>query len=309
MSRSCRSVDRVEDMLNKRINPMRTIRDQGGIAVGLAVLSLGLALGAGAAVAQTPAPAPAKTDGFYADPAHANIAGFWRPAPGPRAVFKVGNKVLPPPDAHGHLMGFPYKPAWKKAVDARYAADLKGEPYGDPNDSCWPPGIFGDYLVDPNGIDVVETPGRVEMDFERQSSVRWIYTDGRGHPTGDDLIPTVKGDSIGHWDGDTLVVDTIGVRGEPTLGYRLPHSDQVHFVERFKRVDPDTLQIDVTITDPQAFTQPVNATLTYKRADIDTIAEQLCLEKNMDKRVDANLVVHPDPRVKKHYGFDLPNPH
>ena len=289
---------------------MRTIQDRGRAVAGFTALGVALAFAAGTALAQTPAPAAAgKTDAFYADAAHANIGGFWRPAPGPRAVFKVGNKILPPPDAHGHLVGLPYRPAWKKAVDARYAADLKGEPYGDPNDSCWPPGTFGDYMVDPNGVDVVETPGRVELIFERQSSVRWIYTDGRPLPTGDNVIPTVKGDSIGNWDGDTLVAETVNVREEPTLGYRLPHSDQVHFVERFKRLDADTLQIDVTITDPEAFTQPVNATLTYKRADIDSIAETLCLESTMDKRVDANLVVHPDTRVKKHYGYDLPNPH
>ena len=106
-----------------------------------------------------------------------------------------------------------------------------------------------------------------------------------------------------------FVVDTIHVRPEFTLGYNLPHSDQVHFVERFHRVDPDILQIDVAINDPVALTKPVTATLMYKKSDPSTLREVLCLEENWQKQVGNDLVVRPDPRTKKRYGFDLPNPH
>ena len=271
-----------------------------GAALGAAVL-----LAAGAAGAQTATP---ELDGYYADPAHPAIGGFWRPAPGPRVVFKVDGKALPAADAKRHQAGFPYKPAWKKVVDARYAADLKGARYGDPDDSCWPAGPMDDYVLrdDLNGIEIIQTPGRVELIHEYKTTVRWIYTDGRAHAKGDDKIYTTKGDSIGKWQGGSFVADTVAVRSEMTFGYNLPHSDQVHFVERFKRVDADTLQIDVIITDPVALTKPVTATLVYKKADPAMIQEKLCPEEKWNFLVGLDLVVRPDTRVKKKYGFDLP---
>ena len=279
----------------------------------LGALLAGAVLGlAGAALAQTAAaPTAPHLNAYDADPAHPDIGGLWRPAPGPRVVFKVDGKPLPPADANRHQQGFPYKPAWAKVVQARYAADLKGAPYGNPDNSCWPAGIMDDYLVrdDVDGFELIQTQGRVQMVFEYQNSIRWIYADGRDHPKGDDLDYTIKGDSIGRWDGDAFVVDTIGVRPEFTFGYNLPHSDSVHFVERFRRVDADTLQIDVTITDPVALTRPVTATLMYKRSNPDTLREALCVEENWQKAVGADLVVRPDPRVKKRYGFDLPAVH
>ena len=290
----------------------------GGAALGLTLAGAALAAPAPASTlppAINPAPLPTtpvpvrSLPLYYADPGHADIAGFYRQDPAHPPVFIVGGKPLPGRDAHDHQLGLPYKPDWQKALNARYAADLKGLPYGDPNNSCWPPGIVGEYMVEPNGVEIMETPNLLTLIFERQSTMRWIHTDGRPHASGEDVEPTLKGDSIGHWDGDVLVADTTEIRNEPTLGFNLPHSDQLHVVERFKRVDADTLEIHIALTDPQAFTKPVDVALTYKKADPNSIVEKICLEENMGKTVDANLVVHPDTRVKKHYGFDLPNPH
>ncbi len=270
------------------------------LSVACAAAFLFAATGAGA---QT-----APLNGYYADPAHPPIGGFWRPAPGQRVVFKVDGKALPPVDANRHQAGFPYKPAWAKVLADRYAADLKGAPYGNPDNSCWPAGPIDDYVLrdDLSGMEVVQTPGRVELVFEYQTTVRWIYADGRPHLKGDELLHTVKGDSIGKWEGGVFVADTIGVRPEMTFGYNLPHSDKAHLVEHFRLVDRDTLRIDVDITDPVALTKPVTATLLYKRADPATITEKICPEENWQKIVGPDLVVRPDPRVKKRYGFDLP---
>ncbi len=274
-------------------------------AAALAGLTLAFAVG-GQALAQAPA---VPLNAYYADAEHAPLGGYWRPAFGAGPIFMVDGKPLPLHDAKGHQAGFPYKPAWRKVVAARYAADDKGKPYGDPANSCWPAGIFADYLVaDPNGMELIQTPGRLEIAFETPS-VRWIFYDGREHPTGEDVPYTGKGHSIGHWEGDTLVVDTINVRSEFTFGFNLPHSDKERFTERFKRIDADTLQIDVTFTDPVALTKPVSTTLIYKKADPASIREKLGIEEHWPVKVGPDLVLGPYGKPRKRYGFDLPDPH
>jgi hypothetical protein len=107
---------------------------------------------------------------------------------------------------------------------------------------------------------------------------RRIYTDGRKHPPADELLPTWEGHSIGRWDGDTLVVDTVGLNGRtrPINGYvanavsatpeslkvpRLPSSDQMHLVERFRLVgNGDILEVTRTITDPKTYLRPFSNT-------------------------------------------------
>jgi hypothetical protein len=119
--------------------------------------------------------------------------------------------------------------------------------------------------------------GRVIMYFEYDHFVREIFTDGRTHP--DDLDPSWMGHAIGHYEGDTLVVDTVGFNDKTWLdriGH--PHSDQLHLVERIHRVNHDTLQDDITIDDPKAYTKPWNAQLVFQlRADWD-IGEFICEE-------------------------------
>ena len=106
--------------------------------------------------------------------------------------------------------------------------------------SCAPFGI--PRLMNHAGpFEVLQTPGRVLMLFETGNSIRQIWMDGRGHP--EDLDPSWMGHAIGHWEGDTLVVDTIGMTDKSwldTAGH--PHSDALHIVERIRRVDHDTLE-------------------------------------------------------------------
>src|SRR5215207_7486832 len=108
---------------------------------------------------------------------------------------------------------------------------------------------------------------------------RRIYVDGRKHPPAEDLLPTWEGHSIGHWEGNTLVVDTVGLNGRtrPLNGYvanavsatpeslkvpRLPSSDQMHLVERFRLVgNGDILEVVRTITDPKAYLRPFSNTI------------------------------------------------
>jgi hypothetical protein len=95
------------------------------------------------------------------------------------------------------------------------------------------------------------------------------------------LYPTYSGDSIGKWEGDTLVVDTIGFNDKTWLDSGgLPHSEALHVVERIRRVDHDTLVDDVTIEDPMAYTKPFSAQQLYKLKPAWEIQELVCNENN-----------------------------
>jgi hypothetical protein len=144
---------------------------------------------------------------------------------------------------------------------------------------CFPPGMPYIYLqIFP--MQIVQTSKEVIEVFEYDHNVRHIFIDGRKHP--DNLTPTYNGHSIGHWEGDTLVVDTVGLNGKlwlDRLGH--PESDQMHIVERIRRSDDKTLQVDLTFDDPKAYPKPWTAVLKFRsRPDWD-IMELIC-EDNVD---------------------------
>ena len=125
----------------------------------------------------------------------------------------------------------------------------------DPVYRCFPPGLPRIYLH-PRPVEIVQLPDEVVMMFEYDRIVRHIYTDGRAH---DEFLdpPLWMGDSIGKWEGDTLVIDVIGFNDLTWLdrsGH--PHSDALHLTERMKRVDHDTLTDDITIEDSKAYAKP-----------------------------------------------------
>jgi hypothetical protein len=139
---------------------------------------------------------------------------------------------------------------------------------------CFPPGLPRMYLQ-PFPMEIIQVPGRVIVFFEFGHYVRQIYTDGRKHNL--DLGPTWLGDSIGHWEGDTLVVDTIGFNDKTWLdraGH--PHSDQLHLTERFHRLDPNTMQDELTIDDAKAYTKTWGSTLTFALHPKWNIMEMVC---------------------------------
>ena len=139
---------------------------------------------------------------------------------------------------------------------------------------CFPPGMPRMYLQ-PFPMEIVQTPGRVMMIFEFNHFVRQIWTDGRKHNT--DLGGTWLGDAIGRWEGDTLVVDTIGFNDKTWIdraGH--PHSDQLHLTERIRRADQNTLQDQITIEDPKAYTKPWGATIQFRLRPNWNITEMVC---------------------------------
>jgi hypothetical protein len=123
-------------------------------------------------------------------------------------------------------------------------------------------------------MQIVQVPGRVIMFFGR--NVRQIYIDGRQHPL--NLKPLWMGHSIGKWEGETFVIDTIGISDRTWLdrmGH--PHSDALHLVERFRRDSPDRLDLDMTIDDPKAYTKAWTAQRTFRlRPPTSELGEAVC---------------------------------
>ena len=144
----------------------------------------------------------------------------------------------------------------------------------DPILSCLPPGVPRIMLI-PFPMQVVQTPGEVILLFEYDHYVRHISLDRPEHPKNPDF--TWMGDSIGHWEGDTLVVDTTGLNDKTWLdqvGH--PHSDGLHVIERIRRVDRDTLQDDLTIDDPRAYAKPWTGQQVFKLKPAWRLSEYVC---------------------------------
>jgi hypothetical protein len=134
----------------------------------------------------------------------------------------------------------------------------------DPEMYCLPEGVPRVFAMPPP-FEIVQAPGRIYMFFQSLQNPlpRYIYTDGRAHPEGYPV--TAMGHSIGRWDGDTLVVDTVSIDDVTWMDDKgTPHSDALHVGERLRRVAQDTLEIEFRFEDPKAFTKPWTAKKVYK---------------------------------------------
>jgi hypothetical protein len=153
----------------------------------------------------------------------------------------------------------------------------------DPEGYCLPPG--GPRLMaTPYPMEIIQLPEqkRILMIFEGATHIwREIYLDGRPHPQGDDLNPTYLGHSVGHWDGDTLVVDVVGFNEQTWLDYYgHPHTDQLHVVERFSRPDKRTLHYEAVVDDPGAYTRPFTIRWNIPWNADGELTEYICQENN-----------------------------
>src|SRR6185312_6628564 len=146
--------------------------------------------------------------------------------------------------------------------------------------SCVPPGL-PQSMQQPYPIEFLFTPGRVTILIETDHLIRRIYTDGRPLPKDPD--PTYQGSSIGHWEGDTLVVETeaINTSTSPMQGIN-GHSDQFRVTERIRLVQPDMLAITTTRVDPTVFVEPYTTTSYYRRHRDWQIMEYVCEQNNHD---------------------------
>ncbi len=164
--------------------------------------------------------------------------------------------------------------------------------------NCLPPGMPM-IMTQPYPIEFLFNPGKVVILIEAYEQERTIYTDGRQHPSSDVLTPTFQGNSIGHWEGRTLVVDTVGILPStgpgPHTGAGLtqgaaqgavntpgiPRDGNAHIIERIRKTDPNHLQITTTTIDPGVLAKPWTVTRPYVRIKGD-LFEYECEEGNRD---------------------------
>ncbi len=208
----------------------------------------------------------------YADPSQPDISGVWQVTGW--FTFRADKSL----------------PKLKGRYGALYAKRMKafdaGAPIDDVTADCLPPGMPHIQVV-PYPFEIIQTPGQVTMLYEYAGQVRRIYLNG-GEPR--DADPTFYGTSVGHWDGDSLVVKTTNIREDTQVDFTgLPHSDALTITERFRRTAPDSLEDAITLDDPKAYAEPFTSVRTYKLHPTWTIGEYVCEENNRNQ-IQANGV-------------------
>ena len=190
-------------------------------------------------------------------------SGFWNNQYTPNLAQALGHE--PPYTSYG-------LERWKN-VDTQ----------DDPTGRCLPVGPSRAFTA-PMPFQIVQSPKMIAFLYEYQTIYRMIYMDGRSHPAEIMDYPEFMGHSIGHWEGDTLVIDTVGINERSwldTAGHE--HSDKLHLIERLKKVDATHIQWTVTYDDPVFFTERWSITRTFTRGEeTDRIMTYSCEENNKD---------------------------
>jgi hypothetical protein len=227
-------------------------------------------------------PVPRTADGRIVIGQTPKEKGVWLPGP-----------VIPNP------LGFtdiPYQPWAKALADDRRTHQLE------PHARCKPSGVARQFFT-PYGVEFLDLPdAKVAYIFDigGPHTYRTIYLDGRSHPPA--VAPTFYGHSVGHWEGDTLVVDTVGFNEDFWMDRgMLPHTTRLHTVERFTRTAFDTLRYEVTIDDPGAYTASFAGRMDLKWEDGTELFEYVCQEENyaptlmvgQGTKVDRSSVIVP----------------
>ncbi len=211
------------------------------------------------------------------DPAHPHIGNRDR-KPGQESSFWWGNLDNP------NLTDFA-KAGLKKTIDEIRS----GKAVYNREARCWPTGV-PTFDVNQGFMYFVQTPKLVLMVWHGDHVVRHIYMNV---PHSQNPAPSWYGESVGHYEGDTLVVDTIGQNTQTFVdNYRTPHSEKLHVVERFRMINGGkNLMADIFVEDPATFKQPVHETHSWRRTAQDGFDEQSCAESGP-----GNFAFSTDPK-------------
>jgi hypothetical protein len=266
---------RIEFTVKKKLDtPQRMIGSLIAIAIAFAVAAV---------VPQAQTAAPASKPVPRAANGRPDLSGIWiangalRLMAGDEEVKRIqqadaaaGRKPLPPPEPP------PYKPE----AEARRQEYLARRGIDDPMARCLLTGVPR-ISFRPLPFQIVQLPDQVIILYEIHHAFRIIPTDGRPHPG--DLEPSYLGESVGKWEGDTLVVDVVGFNDKTWLaGVGSVHSEKLRVTERYTRDSYDTIRYDVTMEDPEVFTKPWTMHEIFRLRPGERIREYECIEDNED---------------------------
>ncbi len=279
--------------------------------------------------AATPAVGPTAADPATPVPnltgrwAHPYLPGFEPPRSGPGPVRNrsrlpsgVGNFQQLVGDYTNPIL----KPQAAEIVKRHGEMSLAGEGYPTPSSQCWPQGVpyvFWDFWME-----MLQTPSKVAMIYRHGNEVRWVRLNA-SHPA--QLTPSWHGDSVGHYEGDSLVIDTVGMKVGPFSMvdmYGTPQSPALHVIERYRLIDYDlakdaferdakenfrasgggefdpnyrgkVLQLSFTVEDENVFTMPWSATITYRPA-VSPRTDLICAENPLEPGGKLSVVPRAD---------------
>lgn len=248
------------------------------------------ALVLGALLAFVPVPGAAQEEEYYADKTIRLLIGFGPGGANDGWARNIARHM------ESHIPGNPtidldnptLQPWVVEALRVQNEEALSGAPIFDGKVRCWPPGLPVFLLRPGSPLFLLQSADEVQILLEPNSEVRRVAMNG---PHTDNPTPSWHGESIGHYEGDTLVVDTIGLDDRSFMdNYRTPHSVMLHVVERYRMIDDGAmLEVTVQVEDQGAFTMPWSAMRRFRRDVGRLFTERICAENNED-----------------YFGYDLP---
>ena len=205
--------------------------------------------------------------------------GTWDEANSGLGVGGTGKDPSAPPSLGSQQVVTDPAPYQAWAV-AKVLESFNKRAIDDPAALCLPPGLPRAAIVSLFPLEIVQTRDRIVIMYEYMNIFRVIRMNAK-HP--DDLVPAYMGDSVGRWEGDTLVVDVTGFNDKTWLtGAGTFHSEDLHITERYTRVDKDRINYDVTIEDPKVLTKPWIVHSTMMLREGTRLLEYVCVENNLD---------------------------
>ena len=250
---------------------------QGGALAACTALALAL-LCAGPSARAAAGPEAEKAPAAHID--HMDLTGTWDRyrAPGfkidPRFTSSIPVETNPP-------LKPKYLAEWRARQKAAHEADVRGQPLYGGYAQCLPDGMPA-MMMAMFPMQVLQTPGQITVIQEAYRQVRYIYLDQTQVPIAD-AEPGFWGHSVGHWEGDTLVVDTVGFNDKAWLdlvGH--PRTEKAHIIERFTRPELGRINAEITIDDPGAYSRPWAVFESSQLAPDWEIIEYVCNENNRD---------------------------
>jgi hypothetical protein len=226
----------------------------------------------GTAAAAAPAPKPKSTPKFNPR----DLTGIW-----------MQTRARPFPS-------YPFNDEYQAIFQQRLADEAAGRPFQVAQDRCLPAGLAASMTTGAYPIEIYYQTGGREILIEKENigALYRVFLN-RPHKAADELYPLFYGDSVGHWEGDVLVVDTISLGATAALDLIAPHSDALHVIQRFHRVSYDTLEDELTFDDPKAFTHPATGTAVFKLHPDWELNEYECTNERMVTDSQGNQVVTP----------------